>query len=229
MNGVHKKAQFACLVVALISGVACLMTSVAAGQTDSTSDAAMQIHKILTDQQLWGPDAFALFATLQRWKTAGEDMVSVFPDRAVGGNKYESAAAGQQSGTRLSTAMKAAPAKLKPEYQQAFRQELSRAANFKARSERLLEDDSFHLVVQRDGGEFLKPEIPIKSIIDRYGKPEKTTTEAVQAQGDRRPVVLTMSWYGGGAIKFVQSDLSPRPDTVDRVVIDVNAVSAQLY
>lgn len=189
----------------------------------------MQIQKILTDQEIWGPDAFALFATLQRWNVAGETTVSIFRDRAVGSNKYESAAASQQAASRLSTSMKAAPPKLKPEYQEAFRQSLSRAASFKARVERLLEDDSFHLVVQRDGGEFLKPNVPIRSIIDRYGKPEKTTTEAVQAQGDRRPAVLTMSWYAGGAIKFVQSDLSPRPDAVDRVVIDVNAVATQLY
>lgn len=189
----------------------------------------MPMQKILTDQEIWGPDAFALFATLQRWKTAGETAVSIFRDRAVGSTKYESAAAGQELATRFSTAMKAAPPKLKPEYQAAFRPSLSRATAFKARVERLLEDDAFHLVVQHDGGEFLKPDVAIRSVVDRYGKPEKTTTEVVQAQGDRRPAVLTLSWYAGGAIKFVQSDFSPRPDTVDRVVIDVNAVTAQLY
>jgi hypothetical protein len=188
----------------------------------------MQLQKMLTDQELWGADAFALFATLQRWKST-ETSIYIFPDRVVGGNKYESAAAAAQSLSRISAAPKAAPPKLRPEYQAAYRQSLSRAAALKFRVEPFLEDDSFHLVAQREGGQFLKPGVPMRTVIDRYGKPEKTTTEVVNAQGDRRPAVLTVNWYAGGAIKFVQSDLSPNPETVDRVVIDLGALTAQIY
>jgi hypothetical protein len=188
----------------------------------------MQVQKMLTDQELWGPDAFALFATLQRWKSS-ETSIAVFPDRVVGGNKYESAAASERSFSQLTAAAKAAPPRLRPEYQAAYRQSLSRATVFKFRVEPLLEDDSYHLVAQREGGQFLKPGVPMRAVIDRYGKPEKTNTEVVNARGDRRPAVLTVSWYAGGAIKFVQSDLSPQPETVDRVVIDLNAVTAQIY
>jgi hypothetical protein len=215
--------------VTLLSGLLCLATAFAVGQSVSSGANAMQIQKMLTDRELWGADAFALFAGLQRWKNAGESSILVFPDRVVGGNKYDSPAAAEPSASRLSAVMKAAPPKLRPEYQAAYRQSLSRAASFKIRTERFLEDDSFHLVMRREAGEFLKPDIPMRIITDRYGKPEKTTTEVVHAQGDRRPAVLTVHWYAGGAIKFVQSDLSPRPETVDRVVIDVNAIASQLY
>jgi hypothetical protein len=188
----------------------------------------MQVQKMLTDQQLWGPDAFALFANLQRWKSA-ETAIVIFPDRVVGGNKYESAAAAAQNLSRLTAAAKGAPPKLRPEYQAAYRQSLPRTAAFKFRVEPFLEDDSYHLMAQREGGQFLKPGVPIRAVIDRYGKPEQTTTEVVNAQGDRRPAVLTVNWYAGGSIKFVQSDLSPNTETVDRVVLDLNAVTAQIY
>jgi hypothetical protein len=214
--------------VLLLCSTICVSLSIAAGQSSSSGADAMQVPKILTDQELWGPDAFALFATLQRWKTA-ETSILIFPDRVVGGNKYESASAAEQTLSRLNAAAKAAPPKLRPEFQAAYRQNLSRAAAFKFRVERFLEDDSFHLVVQRDGGQFLKPGVPMRTVIDRYGKPEKTTTEVVNAQGDRRPAVLTVNWYAGGTIKFVQSDLSPKPETVDRVMLDLTAATAQIY
>ena len=215
--------------VTLLAGLMCLATFFAVGQSGSSGANAMQIQKMLTDRELWGADAFALFAGLQRWKNAGESSILVFPDRVVGGNKYDSPPAAEQSVSRLSAVMKAAPPKLRPEYQAAYRESLARAAAFKIRAERFLEDDSFHIVMQRESGQFLKPGIPMSTITDRYGKPEKTTTEVVHAQGDRRPAVLTVHWYAGSTIKFVQSDLAPRPETVDRVVIDTNAIISQLY
>jgi hypothetical protein len=83
--------------------------------------------------------------------------------------------------------------------------------------------------VRREGGEFLRPGIEMRAIVTRYGKPEKTTTEVVHARGDRRPAVLTLHSYGGGAIKFVQSDLAPSVGTVDRVAVEVDAIVAQIY
>jgi|SRR5271165_278941 len=193
------------------------------------SETNSMLQKILTSQRLWGQDAFAVFATLEAWKNAGETSIVMFPDRVLGGKKSDTPAGVEQSAAHLTAALKRAQPKLRSEYQAVYRQSMVRTSGFKIATERFLEDDSFRVVLKREGGEFLKKGVTMRTIIDLYGKPENTTTEVVQSQGDRRPAVLTVHSYANGAIKFVQSDLSPTPDVVDQVVVDVTTSAAQLY
>ena len=186
------------------------------------------MQNVLTDRQLWGEDALAILANLQNWSDAGETSIQIFSDRVVSSSKYDSLPAAQQISARLSSFLKRPP-KLRAEYQGAYQASFARAAAFRISGQKLLEDDAFHVVLQREGGDFLKPGIPIRSILDRFGQPEKQTSEVIQADGDRRPVVLTVYWYADGAVKFAQSDLSPAPNTVDRVIVDVTRVAAQLH
>jgi hypothetical protein len=190
---------------------------------------SMLLQKILTDQRLWGQDAFAVFAALATWKNAGETSIVIFPDRVLGGRKSETLSGAEQSAARLTADLKRLQPKLRSEYQPVYRQSIARTSGFRSATERFLEDDSFRVVLRREGGEFLKNGINMRTITDLYGKPEKITTEVVQSQGDRRPAVLTVHSYANGAIKFVQSDLSPTPESVDRAVVDVTTAAAQLY
>jgi hypothetical protein len=190
---------------------------------------AERFRMLLTDTDLWGQDALAFFASSQRWIDAGEHSALVFHDRVVAGRKLEPAAAGEPSAYLMAGAIPGIERKLRPEFKSVYQSNVARAAAFQIQAQRFLDDDSVRLTVQRPGGEFLKQGLTIRKIQDRYGKPDKTSTEVVQAQGDRRPAVLTIYSYAAGGVKFVMSDLSPTPETIDRVVIDVGTVASQLF
>jgi hypothetical protein len=233
MKTVLIAASVVCVALGIAVGVPLFlktehaMLSSAEGVQGSSSKNSMQ--NILTDRQLWGEDAFAVFANLQHWKDAGETSIQVFPDRVVGGRKQDTATIAQQTVARLSSAMRRAQPKLRAEYQAAYQPSLPRAMAFKFQAEKFMEDDSFRVVLRREAGEFLKKGITIRTLMDRFGQPEKTTTEVIQTEGDRRPPVLTVYWYANGAVKFVQSDFSPTPGAVDRVVLDTGMVASQLH
>jgi len=195
--------------------------------TDPQRSNSSQLLKFLTDQNVWGPDAAEVFAYLDRWKSEGETSIQIFSDRVVGGTKFETPAQGEERAARMSLAMKRPAAKLAPEIGAAFKAQLAKKALPPViQSARFLEDDSYRLMWKREGAEFLKKDLTLRAVSAAYGPPEKTTTEVVQARGDRRPAVLTISEYDGGKIKFVQSDLSPDPNVIDRAILDVPAAAA---
>lgn len=199
------------------------------GTSTSTAKASV-LERILTDQRLWGDDAFAVFGTLDRWKNVGETSIVIHPDKVAGGMKTEKIEDVKRSVAQMVTAMKVSLGKLRPEYNARYRDALTtKAPALKVNFLRFREDDSFRVVLQRDGGVFLKKGVKISAVLEIYGKPEKTTTEVVHSQGDRRPAILTLHHYANSAIKFVESDLAPVPGLVDRVVVDVVATSDQVF
>jgi hypothetical protein len=184
-----------------------------------------QFEKILTDRNIWGEDAFQLFASLDRWK--GESSILLFTDKVVGGSKFETPVQAREKAAEMARTMDRARSRLSPDFAASYKAALGRKVPaLQAESVRFLEDDSNRVQFKRAGAEFLKPGLTFRSVLNAYGPPEKTTTEVVQALGDRRPAVLTISAYAGGRVKFVQSDLSPDPNVVDRVVLDVPAAAA---
>jgi len=201
-----------------------------AAEPRATGPDTGQLGKLLTDSRLWGEDAFALFGSLDRWQKVGETSICIYPDRVVGASRFATAESAKPSVTRMMAEMSRARLKLRPEFAERYGAAFAaRAPGFKVQSTRLLEDDSFHLIWQREGGQFLKKDLPIRVVFEAYGKPEKTTTEVMHAQGDRRPAVLTVHHYANGAIKFVESDLAPTPGLVDRVILDVTAAATRIF
>ena len=63
----------------------------------------------------------------------------------------------------------------------------------------------------------------------RLGKEERVTTELLDDGTERRPVGLTLHFYAGGAIAFVESDHSVKIGSVDRVLLDASKISATLF
>jgi len=186
-----------------------------------------QFEKLLTDRNIWGEDAFRVFASLDRWK--GEPSILVFTDRVVGGSKFETPEQAREKAAAMARTMGRPFSKLTPEFATSYKEALARkAAALQVESVPFMEDDSYRLQWKREGAEFLKRQLTMRAVVATYGAPEKTTTEVVHARGDRRPAVLTISEYAGGMLKFVQSDLSPDPGMVDRVVLDVPAAAARI-
>lgn len=191
---------------------------------------ASQLGKILTDRQLWGDDAFAVFASVDRWKNVGETSIIIYPDKVAAGAKSESTDDVKKNVTRMVAAMKLPRPQLRAEYAARYQEAIAtKVPTLKVEFARFLEDDSFRVVWQREGGEFLKKDLKIRTIFDIYGKPEKTTTEVVHSRGDRRPAILTLHHYANDTVKFVESDLTPTHGLVDRVILDVAAVAVQIF
>jgi hypothetical protein len=215
--------------VLLLVGIAGLYHTEPRASAMPTPQAAnsSQLQKFLTDRQIWGDDAFQVFASLDRWKGEGESSILVFTDKVVGGSKFETPEQAREKAAAMARTMNRANVKLSAEFASSYKAALARKTPaLQAESIRFMEDDSYRLEWKREGAEFLKKQLTLRAVVAAYGTPEKTTTEVVQALGDRRPAVLTISEYAGGRIKFVQSDLSPDPNVIDRAIVDVPAAGA---
>jgi hypothetical protein len=185
------------------------------------------LEKFLTDRNIWEENAFRVFASLDRWRSEGESSILLFTDEVVGGSKFDTAEQAREKAAAMARTMNRASVKLSPKFALSYKTALARKTPaLQVGSARFMEDDSYRLQWKREGAEFLKKQLTMRAVVAAYGAPEKTTTEAVHALGDRRPAVLTISEYAGGRLKFVQSDLSPDPNVIDRVVLDVPAAAA---
>jgi hypothetical protein len=219
------KASFSLVLaaIAVLLSVESLVSAMPGPQAANSS----QFEKLLTDRNIWGEDAFRVFASLDRWK--GEPSILLFTDRVVGGSKFETPEQAREKAAAMARTMNRPFSKLTPEFATSYKEALTRkAAALRVESVPFMEDDSYRLEWKREGAEFLKRQLTMRAVVAAYGAPEKTTTEVVHARGDRRPAVLTISEYAGGMLKFVQSDLSPDPGMVDRVVLDVPAAAARI-
>ena len=216
-------SSFVLVAIAVLLSVESRVSAMPGPQAANSS----QFEKLLIDRNIWGEDAFRVFASLDRWK--GEPSILVFTDRVVGGSKFETPEQAREKAAAMARTMGRPFSKLTPEFATSYKEALARkAAALQVESVPFMEDDSYRLQWKREGAEFLKRQLTMRAVVAAYGAPEKTTTEVVHARGDRRPAVLTISEYAGGMLKFVQSDLSPDPGMVDRVVLDVPAAAARI-
>jgi len=188
------------------------------------------LERVLTDRRLWAEDAFAVFGTLAAWRAAGETHILLYPDRVVSGSKSDKLDAARQRLAQLAPAMQRPVAPLRPPFAAAYASAVTaRAPGIRPDVQRLAEDESYRAVWTRPDAQFLRRGVTTRSVIEAYGKPERTTTEVVHGQGERRPAVLTLHHYANGAVVFVESDLAPTPGVVDRVVLDVSVATALIF
>lgn len=191
----------------------------------------MDVAQVLTKAGIWGKDFPTVLAFLESWNRINEQKIYVFPDRVVGSTQYNSRDAARGAAARLSDAMKAPRSRPK-----AGLADLLRGASPQAQTQLRVEvirflpdDDSFHVAWLNPSAQLLGRNVSIATLQQRLGPPEKSTLELIQNETERRPVVLTLHSYAGGAIIFAESDWSAVPGTVDRVILDVKAVTAALY
>jgi hypothetical protein len=222
-KAVKVNSSLVLLAIAVLFSVESLVSAMPGPEAANSS----QFGKFLADRNIWGEDAFRVFASLDRWK--GESSILLFTDRVVGGSRFETPEQARQQAAAMARMMNRPFPKLTPEFATLYKEALARKTPaLEVEPVPFMEDDSYRLQWKREGAEFLKRQLTMSAVVAAYGAPEKTTTEVVHARGDRRPAVLTISEYAGGLLKFVQSDLSPDPGVVDRVVLDVPAAAARI-
>lgn len=185
-------------------------------QTNRTAS----LPAILNDNSLWGKDFSAALPSLPAWQQVGEPQVTVFSDRIIGSRTYERPEAAQSGATELRRAL-ATPRPALPG--------ATAARNFRAETLTLLEDDSVHVALINSSLQLLNPELTRAVLERRLGPPEKVSSLTLQNKLERRPIVLTLYQYAGGAVVFAEPNLSQRPGFVDRVFLDVPALTNAVF
>jgi hypothetical protein len=185
-----------------------------------------RLEDILTDQSLWGEDFPSVLKTLAAFTRAGERQVSVFPDQILGRTKYTRRAQAEPNLYRLAQGLKLTP-KVRSSKLESFLNQARTALT--TRIIQFPDDRTFRISAAGVSAQFLKPGLTISDVEARLGKAERVTTEVLDDGTERRPVILTLHHYAGGAIIFVESDMNPNIHSVDRVFLDVSKISATFF
>jgi hypothetical protein len=215
--------------VGILFGTVVLL-SVASGFGDPPEDKANALAKIFGEPDLWGKDYPAALASLPAWNRLGEKRVWVFADRIIGGSPHKTREEAQGEAERFSEAIKALRPRPAPKFEALLRERTEQLSAAKMEVIPFFKDDGTARIAWTTGAyQLLAPQLNMATVKERLGPPEKVSTEVVQGEGERRPVILTLHSYAGGAVAFVASDLAPRPGSVNRVLLDVPAVTAALF
>jgi hypothetical protein len=185
------------------------------------------VTKILTARGLFGKDFGAALASLPAWGRAKEASVAVFPDRVVGATPFKTAEAARPALAALGEALRQATPTAAAPFAALLKGVVGKPPPLKSDVIQSSDDASFRVALT--GPEFLRRGLTVKEVEAAIGPPEAVTTQLIQSERDRRPVILTLHSYAGGAIVFAESDLAPRPGVVDRVILNVAAVSAVVF
>jgi hypothetical protein len=209
---------------------AVVLLSVAAAFGDPPEEKANAIAKIFSEPGLWGKDYRAALASLPAWNRLGEKKVAVFAERVVGASPQKTREEAQTQAEKFTETVKALRPKPAPKFEALFKARGSELGQLKMEViPSFSDDDLAHLATTGPALQFLPPRLALATVKERLGPPEKVSTEVIQGQGERRPVILTLYTYAGGAVVFAESDMVPKPGSVDRVILDVPAITAALF
>ncbi len=209
----------------LITGAVLLAaTTICQGDTDGRT--AMMV-RIVEDRALWGEDFYRLLASLPSFQKAGEQRLQVFADRVVGTKKHGSLAEAERGALSLDRTLQSTQ---DPALAAAVRRrfQAQRPVALKPTAIQFVDDGSYRVAALEPDAHFLPPGLKIATVLERLGKAERVTTEVLDDGRERRPVILTIYHFAGGAIAFAEADVAPRPGLVSRVFIDVPALTSAL-
>jgi hypothetical protein len=183
-----------------------------------------EIQRILLDATLWGRALPSLLVELSALRNSGETTAYVFADRAAGAlatRARDAALARLQRGREAA----ARPAALQPPFATMQQQVTQRAvAPLRLEVAKIIDGDGYHVVLTGGAAvELLAPGLTISAVRARLGPPERVTQLTIHAEGESKPIFLTLYHYAGGAIAFAESDMA-EADMVERVVLNLPAV-----
>jgi hypothetical protein len=200
------------------------IASAALPQQHATDQAVV---RILGDRALWSDDFYGLLTVLPDFRKAGERWIEVFADRVMGANRYQRLKEAQRRTRTLEKHLnRGANQRLAAAVFDLFHEK--RSIVLKPAAILLLDDRTYRVVALASEARFLPPSLKISTVLERIGEPEKVTTELLDDGTERRPRVLVIRHYAGGAIAFVESDIALQPGLVSQVFLDVPSVVSAL-
>jgi hypothetical protein len=187
------------------------------------------VARALTDSALWGKHFASALASLPAWSLAGEPTVVIFPNRIVGGTPHGAEKEARESASRVMSALATAKPPVRPAFAALLLKALEGGPPMRLEPMRFWDDQSFRAVWAGSSLQFFSPDLKLTAVAERLGPPEKMEREVIEGDAERRPLILTVSEYFGGAVRFAESDWAPRPGFVDRVLLKVPAVEAVVF
>lgn len=186
--------------------------------------------KILKDPTLWGKDYPAALAYLDSWNKIGKRIVAVFPNQLVGTTPYETREEADQKAKDLAQAMQRPQPRPNADFDELLDDARKTPPPFQTEGISVFPDDLSNRVAWTGPSiQFLAVQLTLDNVQERLGPPEKITRELVPSDIERRPVILTLYRYAGGAVVFAETDWAPRPGFVDRIIFDIPAVTAVVF
>jgi hypothetical protein len=176
-----------------------------------------KMRQILNDPVIWGPDFKDLLSAVKDVRESGETKIEVFPEEAVNATPYANLVAALKEASKLHGLM-SVDSGVTP-------------------SAHPSKDDGTGRVVLISKNEaapekkktvYLAPGLTMETVRERNGSPESVTTRLIDSGDERRPLILKLYSYAGGAIVFAESDVTPVRGAVERVILDVNKISGVL-
>lgn len=211
-------------------GVGCLAMALATAPSSSSESQGSAVRSILLNRHIWGRDFPAALMSLQGWRGVGESTVAVFANRIVGAKPYPQREEALPQIKRLEQEIAKPRAPFKAEFSALQNATPDAALKVLTPAVVRFEDDQSHrLAVTFANAEFLKANLTLKDVEAELGPADSVTKQVISGEGERRPVVLTLHHYAGGAIDFVQWDLDAHPGRVNRVLLAIPAVSEMLF
>lgn len=179
---------------------------------NQTNDA--KVRQILNDPTLWGPDFKDLLSAVKNVRESGESKIEVFPEEAVNATPFPDISSALKQASKLHALMN-----------------VNSAVTPSAHPSK---DDGTGRVVLLSKNEsapenkksvYLAPGLTMETVRERNGSPESVTTRLIDSGDERRPLILKLYSYAGGAIVFAESDVTPVRGAVERVILDVNKIA----
>ena len=186
------------------------------------------VEDILSDPVLWGKDFPTAIAALPAFNQAGEQQVAVFPNRIVGRTRERERARAESRVSRLDQSIKTTQILTPRSTKLASVLRQSRVP-LKAEVIQLPDDRTFRLAATGGAPQFIAPGLKITDVRKRLGKEEQVKTEVLDDGTERRPVILTLHYYAGGAVIFAESDVNPNIGAVDRVFMNAAGISTTIF
>jgi hypothetical protein len=184
---------------------------------------------ILADSTLWGRDFPSLLAYMRAWQDAGERIVLVFADTAMGGARRLTPTEAARAVDVFRSALQRPPLAVRtlalPRVTEAGRH----SPPFQPAVVTLFDDGSLRLGAVGQGLQLLARPLTVDHLRRRLGSPEAVRRELIQSDREGRPTVLTLYVYAGGAVIFAESDLAPRPGAIDRAFLDTDVITAAVF
>jgi len=181
---------------------------------------------ILSNQAVFGKDFSAVLRSLPAWNAYGEHEVAIFEHQVVGATRHNTRDEAQKRAAQLNQTLLKVQAPLKSEFG-ALAQ--SPPAPLHAEAIAFHEDDSYRVVVADSSLQLLNSELTLARLKKELGAPQKVAYVTVQNRTERRPIQLTLYEYADGQVAFATPDLSLHPGIIDRVLLNVPAISAAAF
>lgn len=183
-----------------------------------------KLVEMLQDPLLWAPNYAEAIGAIRALAQAGEAKAEILPRQIVGRQKYADPRQAQGVVTKANAALSAPSAPRIPLPGNDARVRPPQIAAIVS-----TDDRAVHVGTPDHPARYIAAKITIDQVIARFGKPDRVTVEVIDDGTERRPIELTLYHWANDAILVGTTDINANPRSVDRVVLDTNAVARVIF